>query len=942
MKSDRWQQIDKIFEAALELDRADRAAYLDQACGDDQELRREVEKMLRFDEQATDFIEDGAVNVAAVLRNEPSQRSKSERPAADQKLTDRKSRSSFSSDWIDDARFIPGTILSDRYRIVGLLGRGGMGEVYRADDLKLKQVVALKFLPESLSAEGAALARFYKEVSVARQISHRHVCRVYDVSEYEGQHFISMEFVRGEELSSLFKRIGRLPQDKAVELSRQLCAGLAAVHERNVLHRDLKPANIMVDERGDVRITDFGIAALAEEVAGSEAVAGTPAYMSPEQLSGQELTVKSDIYSLGLVLYELFTGKKAFDAATWPELLRLRKSAASPTSPGQLVPDLDPVVERVIVRCLEQDPAKRPASALQVAAALPGGDPLAVALAAGETPSPEMVAAAPKEGGLRPAVAVSLLVTLLVMLGAICFLSKYTALYRRVPLPKSPEVLSHRAMEIITKLGYTTPPADSAYGMGKDEGYLSYVRETDKSRSRWEKLRTGQPAAIYFWYRQSPRPFRESEVDESTPARDLPGMITLTLDTLGRLRSFYAVPPQKGSPTENEAAPDWASLFAESGLSLANLQPVPSTWTPPHESTIRAAWEGSYPGWPESRIHVEAAVFEGHPVYFEIIDVWDQPLESQPSFSRFRDRGLLVLLLSVFLTVIFGSAFLAWRNLRLGRGDRKGSFRVAAFMFSALFLDWVFTGHHVATEGEAINLISSVKNVLFWAAFFWVVYLAFEPFVRRRWPGQLISWSRLLAGGFRDPLVGRDILIGSLFGVGIILCNFYLPDLLPQWLGYPPRTPWFDFPATQLLGLRSFPGGVIRQMFGAVMQSFILLFLLLLLYIILRRGLLAALAAWLIGAVALSLAQDTFVGVPFAVISAFLAVFVLYRYGLLAINSTIFILHLNIFFPITSEFTAWYAADFVLALGVSLALACYGFYTSLAGQPLFRGAFADD
>src|ERR1043166_4834678 len=127
---------------------------------------------------------------------------------------------SASFDSIDNARFVPGTILANRYRIVGLLGRGGMGEVYRADDLKLKQPVALKFLPASLNTDGAALARFYKEVSVARQISHRHVCRVYDVAEYQGEHFISMEFVRREELSSLLKRIGRVPPDKAVEVAR--------------------------------------------------------------------------------------------------------------------------------------------------------------------------------------------------------------------------------------------------------------------------------------------------------------------------------------------------------------------------------------------------------------------------------------------------------------------------------------------------------------------------------------------------------------------------------------------------------------------------------------------------------------------------------------------------------------------------------------------------
>src|SRR5688572_20133936 len=382
MKPDRWRKVDELFEAALERDRGERAAFLDQACGGDADLRREVEKMLKFDEQAADFIEADVFNIAAGLMTGETEQLPSGRVVRENKRSPRQSHPSFTSDSIDDARFIPGDVLAERYRIFGLLGRGGMGEVYRADDLKLKQPVALKFLPESLTANSAALARFYKEVSVARQISHRHVCRVYDVGEFEGQHFISMEFVRGEELASLLKRIGRLPQDKAVEVARQLCAGLAAVHERGVLHRDLKPANIMVDERGDVRITDFGIAALAEEVGGREAMSGTPAYMSPEQLEGQDLTVKSDIYSLGLVLYEVFTGKKAFQASSLPELLRLRRSDTTPTSPAELVANLDPLIERVIFRCLEQDPDKRPASALKVAAALPGGDPLAAALAA--------------------------------------------------------------------------------------------------------------------------------------------------------------------------------------------------------------------------------------------------------------------------------------------------------------------------------------------------------------------------------------------------------------------------------------------------------------------------------------------------------------------------------------------------------------------------------
>src|SRR5436309_3213087 len=206
------------------------------------------------------------------------------------------SASSFAS--IDDSRFVPGTMLAERYRIVGLVGKGGMGEVYRADDLKLGQPVALKFLPEHLLSDGAALARFHREVRVARQVSHKNVCRVYDIGEIDGRHFLSMEYIKGEELSSFLRRIGRLPQDKALQLARQVCAGLAAAHDAGVLHRDLKPANIMVDADGNARITDFGLAGLEEELRGENAIAGTPAYMAPEQLAGESFSARSDIYAL--------------------------------------------------------------------------------------------------------------------------------------------------------------------------------------------------------------------------------------------------------------------------------------------------------------------------------------------------------------------------------------------------------------------------------------------------------------------------------------------------------------------------------------------------------------------------------------------------------------------------------------------------------------------
>ena len=329
---------------------------------------------LATDPEVTRLADPGASPASAAR---PSARPKSGAPS-------RTGRSLATSSWlsstdaIDHGRFEPGSLLDDRYRIVGRIGKGGMGEVYRADDLKLGQQVALKFLPESGDHDPARLTQLHTEVRMARQVSHPNVCRVYDAGEYEGHTFLSMEYVDGEDLASLIRRVGRFPEDRAIELARQICAGLAAAHDRGVVHRDLKPANIMLDGSGKIRITDFGLAGAAGEVLR----AGTPAYMAPEQLAGGQVTARSDLYALGLVLYELFTGRRALDAATMAELIAKREQADI-TLPTDIVRDLDPGIERVIMRCLEPDPARRPASALGVAAALPGGDPLAAALAAG-------------------------------------------------------------------------------------------------------------------------------------------------------------------------------------------------------------------------------------------------------------------------------------------------------------------------------------------------------------------------------------------------------------------------------------------------------------------------------------------------------------------------------------------------------------------------------
>ena len=386
---------------------------------------------------------------------------------------DRRSResrsapSSASSGWlstsgaIDHGRFEPGALLGGRYRIIERLGRGGMGEVYRADDLKLGQPVALKFLPSDVDKDPARLTQLHTEVRMARQVSHPNVCRVYDIDEVDGHTFLSMEYVDGEDLASLLRRIGRFPEDRALEIARQICAGLAAAHERDVVHRDLKPANVMLDGTGKVRITDFGLAGAA----GESIRAGTPAYMAPEQLAGSEVTARSDIYSLGLVLYEIFTGQRALDGKNLAELIRKREQSGI-LPPSSIVKTLDHRIENTIMRCLRPVADDRPPSAIAVAATLPGGDPLAAALAAGETPSPQMVAAAGAREALSARAALAAAVWIVLSLATIAALYQRVTMINRLAIPKPPAALQDRAQEALAKLGYNPHSVDDELGTG--------------------------------------------------------------------------------------------------------------------------------------------------------------------------------------------------------------------------------------------------------------------------------------------------------------------------------------------------------------------------------------------------------------------------------------------------------------------------------------------
>ncbi len=356
---DQWENVKELFEAALERPVAEQASFLANACPDPA-VRNEVERLLANHTAGSSFL-------SSRLPASPG-------PAQTQQFLS------------------PGNLLAERFHIIRFLASGGMGEVYEAEDVELGERVALKTIRADLLGDGHSLERFKREVHLARSVTHPNVCRIFDLFRHpisrsaestsgSGFVFVSMELLGGETLAEYLKRVTRMPTADALPIAVQAASGLAAAHEAGILHRDLKPGNIILvpgTKRVRAVITDFGLALRSSsDSSRSGAITdtgkslGTPAYMSPEQVEGRELTPASDVYSLGLVLYQMVTGTRPFDDES-PLSMAVRRLREDPTPPRALVDDLDPRWETVILRCLDRDPARRFQNADEVSRALKG------------------------------------------------------------------------------------------------------------------------------------------------------------------------------------------------------------------------------------------------------------------------------------------------------------------------------------------------------------------------------------------------------------------------------------------------------------------------------------------------------------------------------------------------------------------------------------------
>jgi hypothetical protein len=452
---------------------------------------------------------------------------------------------------------------------------------------------------------------------------------------------------------------------------------------------------------------------------------------------------------------------------------------------------------------------------------------------------------------------------------------------------------------------------------------------------------TARPSLLGFWYRQSPddmvaQGYRDQLlnpgiVTRDDPATTLSGMINVELDPQGRLTYFQAIPPQKETSSAEAAGFNWNLLFAAAGLDPTQFRKTDPTWNSLAASDTRMAWTGTWPGTTRP-LRVEAASWHGKPVFFSLIGDWTKPDRVKTPEDSTGKKAQQVLGISLLLALFLGAGYLARRNYRQGRGDREGAFRLALVMFGLELLLWLCRGHLYPSIDTLGVLIIAVSTASFISGTTWMLYLALEPWVRRRWPQTIITWSRLLSGQFRDPLVGRDILLGVMLGVVWVLI-FQIRYIPMMHMGASPGLGQPEY----LAGGREALGALLTQIANSIIGTLHFFFLLLGLKVVLRKDWLAAIVFVAIFALPRGLTSSYMaVELPTQILVYAIAVLIVLRFGLIPLACAIFTVNLLLSIPFTADFSAWYMTTSVLAVLSVVALAAWGFYQSLGGEALWR------
>jgi hypothetical protein len=426
-------------------------------------------------------------------------------------------------------------------------------------------------------------------------------------------------------------------------------------------------------------------------------------------------------------------------------------------------------------------------------------------------------------------------------------------------------------------------------------------------------------------------------------------MITMWMDADGHLQWLQVIPSevepatpstpapqtasQSASDTAQASSADWGTLFAAAGIDPAQLQPATPTWLSLAAFDARAAWDGQ---WSQSErpLHVEAAAWHGKPVYFSLVSPWTRPNRTPTQENKGSAGDIMGLI--VFLLTAAAGVWFAIGNLARARGDRQNAWRLACIAFTVGMATFLFRVHFVASLSMVLLIILAISTSLFVAGTLWVLYIALEPYVRRNWPQTIISWTRLMAGRFRDPLVGRDLVSGIVMGMSWILV-FEIGLLIRMRGGGAPQFPTQDY----LMGMRQAAGSWLSTLVISILGTLLFFFTLVLLRVLVRNTWLAATLFVALFTIPKVLGSDHLIVdiLVWATIYAIAAVAVV-RFGLIVLGIASLMANVLLNLPYTLDFSYWYAAQCLFIAVIFVAVGAWGVYTSLAGKPLWKdGAF---